>query len=404
MKKKMAGAMAALLMFAACQMPAFAAEVPEGGTDYGSFYDETGVMNTEVLQELGEVTLPSVGGAYGVDLHVDVLDYADGRETMEEMAARIYEEYGYGDPDTLDGLSLTLLLGTDGDSYTLPEGNWVVYGAGEDQELMEAIAASVSEQVAPYLTEGAWDGDLASDQATLEQAVSAVSDAVQQACEDNGIQKAGALLNYVTDVAGLLSDEQLQTLEQKAQEVSEQYNCGVYAVTVDDYQNYDDSGVFDTAVAVYHGCNLGEGSDRDGILLLLSMADRDYAMFVYGPFANEAFNSYGQEQLEQVFLDDFADNDWYNGFTDYIEKLRILHAAGRGRHAGQRARPQSAGQPWPGLWHRLCHRPHRVRHHVLHDEICGSRHQCPGLRDARGIAPHRTAGSVHPQNPDPQKN
>lgn len=118
MKKKMAGAMAALLMFAACQMPAFAAEVPEGGTDYGSFYDETGVMNTEVLQELGEVTLPSVGGAYGVDLHVDVLDYADGRETMEEMAARIYEEYGYGDPDTLDGLSLTLLLGTDGDSYT----------------------------------------------------------------------------------------------------------------------------------------------------------------------------------------------------------------------------------------------------------------------------------------------
>ena len=37
MKKKMAGAMAALLMFAACQMPAFAAEVPEGGTDYGSF-------------------------------------------------------------------------------------------------------------------------------------------------------------------------------------------------------------------------------------------------------------------------------------------------------------------------------------------------------------------------------
>ena len=312
MKKNMAGAMAALLMVAACQMPAFAAEGPEGGTDYGSFYDETGVMNTEVLQELGEVTLPSVGGAYGVDLHVDVLDYADGRETMEEMAARIYEEYGYGDPDTLDGLSLTLLLGTDGDSYTLPEGNWVVYGAGEDQELMEAIAASVSEQVAPYLTEGAWDGDLASDQATLEQAVSAVSDAVQQACEDNGIQKAGALLNYVTDVAGLLSDEQLQTLEQKAQEVSEQYNCGVYAVTVDDYQNYDDSGVFDTAVAVYHGCNLGEGSDRDGILLLLSMADRDYAMFVYGPFANEAFNSYGQEQLEQVFLDDFADNDWYN--------------------------------------------------------------------------------------------
>ena len=63
--------------------------------------------------------------------------------------------------------------------------------------------------------EGAWDGDLASDQKTLEQAVSAMSDAVQQACEDNGIEKAGALLNYVTDVAGLLSDEQRKLFEQE---------------------------------------------------------------------------------------------------------------------------------------------------------------------------------------------
>ena len=46
---------------------------------------------------------------------------------------------------------------------------------------------------------------------------------------------------------------------------------------------------------------MGMGEDRDGIMILLSMEDRDYAMFVYGPKASEVFNAYGQEQLETYF-------------------------------------------------------------------------------------------------------
>ena len=61
------------------------------------------------------------------------------------------------------------------------------------------------------------------------------------------------------------------------------------------------------------------GEDRDRIMILLSMEDRDYAMFVYGPKASEVFNAYGQEQLETYFLDNFRDDDWYGGFGDYID-------------------------------------------------------------------------------------
>ena len=68
---------------------------------------------------------------------------------------------------------------------------------------------------------------------------------------------------------------------------------------------------------------MGEGPNRDGIMLLLSMDDRDWAMFCYGSRCEYTFNSYGQEKLEKVFLDNFGENDWYGGFEDYIKECSI---------------------------------------------------------------------------------
>ena len=61
------------------------------------------------------------------------------------------------------------------------------------------------------------------------------------------------------------------------------------------------------------------GEDRDGVILLMSMSDRKYATFFYGPKAEYAFDAYGQELMEEEFLDDFRDDDWYDGFSDYLE-------------------------------------------------------------------------------------
>ena len=77
---------------------------------------------------------------------------------------------------------------------------------------------------------------------------------------------------------------------------------------------------------------MGEGPNRDGIMLLLSMDDRDWAMFCYGKRCEYAFNSYGQEKLEKVFLDDFRENDWYGGFEDYVKECRVyLEKASAGK-------------------------------------------------------------------------
>ena len=51
---------------------------------------------------------------------------------------------------------------------------------------------------------------------------------------------------------------------------------------------------------------------------MLSMKERDYAMFVYGEWAEYAFDRYGAEQLENRFLSCFSDGDWYGGISNYL--------------------------------------------------------------------------------------
>ncbi len=122
---------------------------------------------------------------------------------------------------------------------------------------------------------------------------------------------------YVSDRAGILDDDDREELEELAQSVTQQYECGVYIVTVDDYFIYSTESVYEAAKFIYQSDNMGYGDEKSGELLLLSMNDRDYSLIAYG-YGNTAFTDYGKEQLEESFLDDFADDDWYEGFSDYI--------------------------------------------------------------------------------------
>ena len=122
----------------------------------------------------------------------------------------------------------------------------------------------------------------------------------------------------ITDTVGLLTSDEDLTLEARAEEISAQYGVGIYLLILEDYSEYYDDP-YETAYELYHQNTLGEGEDRDGVILLMSMSDRKYATFFYGPKAEYAFDAYGQELMEEEFLDDFRDDDWYGGFSDYLE-------------------------------------------------------------------------------------
>ena len=132
----------------------------------------------------------------------------------------------------------------------------------------------------------------------------------------------------IYDLEELLTEEEYWTLEEYAQEISEQRQCAVYFLTVDDFRNYGDGEIFDVARQIFLASDFGMGENRDGVMLILSMADRDYSLIVHG-FGETALTDYGREYICEHFLDDFADNDWYGGVQDYLMYTDDLLAQAR---------------------------------------------------------------------------
>lgn len=124
---------------------------------------------------------------------------------------------------------------------------------------------------------------------------------------------ADSPVSCVTDISGILTYDEWEALETRAQDISLRTNCGVYIVILDDYTNYGEGDVYDVASQIFKNADngFGVGTDHSGILLLLSMNERNWAMFVNGENAKYAFDNYGQTALKDAFLSDFDENDWY---------------------------------------------------------------------------------------------
>lgn len=131
------------------------------------------------------------------------------------------------------------------------------------------------------------------------------------------IVPALAAERYVYDEAGILASSERAALESRAEEISEAYDCAVYIVTVWDHREYGSGDVRAVAESIYTDNDFGLGTEGSGVMLLLSMEDRDYALIAHG-YGNTAFTDYGKERLEEEFLDDFRRDDWYGGLADYI--------------------------------------------------------------------------------------
>lgn len=131
--------------------------------------------------------------------------------------------------------------------------------------------------------------------------------------------------NFVIDRAEILQSSEVNELEAQCASLSEQYNCGVYIVTVQDFQTdgyY--SFIEEYAYDFYMYKDFGIGSDKNGIMLILSMADRDFDIMAYGDFGNMAFTDYGKEALEKSFLNEFHYDRWKMGFSKYLKKTAYL--------------------------------------------------------------------------------
>lgn len=127
-------------------------------------------------------------------------------------------------------------------------------------------------------------------------------------------------LPRMKDGADLLDAEQEAQLEEKLDEVSEKQQCDVVIVTTDSLEGKTAEAYADD---YFDENGYGIGSDYSGILFLISMDERKWAISTYG-YGTIAFTDDGQEYIMDKCLSYLSDGKYYEAFskfTDLCEKF-----------------------------------------------------------------------------------
>ncbi len=324
MKKRLA-----CLVFALLLTLSLASPVRAEYSEYGLIYDGTDLLDLVAVRNAEEAFLKLIG-QYDVDLRVDVITDTEGY-ALYDLAEHFYGSFEYGFGDARDGILLMLHLVPDGMGVAFCEAQF--YCGGANAAMLADYPAIAGAELSDLLAEDAWAGDLTADSKTFAALMNGFATTAGVYLSGNAdftipaqeeIERSPILgENQITDLAGLLSESEWQAVEAYAREVTETYECGVYAVLVEDFRDYGATPE-EACGNIYESCELGYGAGRDAIVLLLSMDDRDYALRDFGPFPAEQITEYGFDTLVDAFLDDFAEDDWYSGLYDYVEKSASL--------------------------------------------------------------------------------
>ena len=125
------------------------------------------------------------------------------------------------------------------------------------------------------------------------------------------------------DGANLVSREKLNAFNSRMLSLEKQYGVGIYIITLPDKASLGADGYYieDLAEALYEASDFGLGDEKTGLLLLMDMGERDYDIMAHGTKGHYAFTDYGKELLANAFLDDFAENEWADGFGHYLDEV-----------------------------------------------------------------------------------
>lgn len=135
-------------------------------------------------------------------------------------------------------------------------------------------------------------------------------------------------LSRLVDNADLLTDSEEQELETELDEISERQECDVAVVTVN---SLDGKSAQDYANDFFDYNGYGYGDDDSGILFLIGMDDRKWAITTYG-YGITAFTDYGLEYMEDEFLPYLKDGEYAEAFSEYASLCDDLLTQARDGH------------------------------------------------------------------------
>lgn len=280
MKKRISALLFMLIFCISLSIPAFAAE-----TNY--IIDETGTLTDDELAEANEYA-----------------DYLADMVGIDFIYAYTYDE-------DIEAYAKQLSLGKRQDQVLMIENDdvWNVYLRGTPENIIDDEDMKALREA--FDNEGNYD-----------EAISAYMYAAAQLIQPDSTLSSGAestiipdTRKRVVDMAELLSDSDKTALLSKLDEISERQKLDIVVLTVN---TLDGKTPRDYADDFYDYNGYGFGENKDGILLLVSMEDRDWWISTTG-YGITALTDAGIEYISKKFLSDLSDGDYAQAFTTYAE-------------------------------------------------------------------------------------
>ena len=117
----------------------------------------------------------------------------------------------------------------------------------------------------------------------------------------------------LVDEADLLTTTEKEQLLTKLNEISERQQVDVAVVTVNSLEGQTATAYADD---YYDNNHYGMGNNDDGILLLVSIEEREWRITTYG-YGITAFTDAGLDYISEQFLPDMSDGDYASAFKIY---------------------------------------------------------------------------------------
>lgn len=139
---------------------------------------------------------------------------------------------------------------------------------------------------------------------------------------------------HIVDEADLVSEEMEVELDDRMSALAEQYGLDSVIVLLNDYEAYSTGTPEEFAINWYQAWDYGYDEEHSGILLLISMAERDWHIYIQGE-ARVAVNDYGYEYISERLVETLGEDQYQQGIEDYVGDLELFFEAyGQGEPYG----------------------------------------------------------------------
>ena len=119
----------------------------------------------------------------------------------------------------------------------------------------------------------------------------------------------------VVDEIGILTQDQIVALNERAEALSREYGQDVAILVVNDTGGQD---TYDYATQYYEDNNLGQGDEKHGIMLALNLTDREMSMVTTGQ-SIDVFTDHALEAIDNDIIGHFGDGNHHTGFERFLQ-------------------------------------------------------------------------------------